>query len=325
MESNERILIVGLGELGAAMLRGLLAKIDPNRIAVLLRPQAFVTPSPERALTLDLFKRLGIEVVNADLASETIDTLAGLFAPFSVVVGCTGYASSVPVQRKICEAVLKAEVKRYIPWQFGVDYDVIGRGSAQELFDEQLDVRDLLRKQEKTKWMIVSTGMFVSFLFEPELGIVDLKNASVRALGRLDNALTVTTAEDIGTLTAEALFADAPITDSVVYLAGDTTSYEGLAQILERVFARQFSRSVWTIGELERALATSPNDQLAKYRLVFGQGRGVSWPKEKSFNWRLRLPALGIDDWLRGHAKEADGPISSERKKAQFGTPTKGL
>ena len=51
-------------------------------------------------------------------------------------------------QLKLAHAVLGVKggnVKRYVPWQFGVDYDIIGRGSAQELFDEQLGVRDLLR------------------------------------------------------------------------------------------------------------------------------------------------------------------------------------
>jgi hypothetical protein len=41
--------------------------------------------------------------------------------------------------------VLQAGVERYVPWQFGVDYDVVGRGSGQEVFDEQSDVRDMLR------------------------------------------------------------------------------------------------------------------------------------------------------------------------------------
>ncbi|MGF6660693.1 hypothetical protein QF000_002338 [Paraburkholderia atlantica] len=67
------------------------------------------------------------------------------------------------VQLKITQAALDAKVKRYFPWRFGVDYDIIGRGSAQVLFDEQLDVRDLLRAQTGTEWVIVSTGMFTSF------------------------------------------------------------------------------------------------------------------------------------------------------------------
>lgn len=51
------------------------------------------------------------------------------------------------IQIKIAKALLAAGVKRYFPWQFGIDYDVTGRNSSQGLFDSQLDVRDLLRGQ----------------------------------------------------------------------------------------------------------------------------------------------------------------------------------
>lgn len=36
------------------------------------------------------------------------------------------------------QAVLEAGVLSYFPWQFGVDYNAIGKGSSQELFDEML-------------------------------------------------------------------------------------------------------------------------------------------------------------------------------------------
>ena len=89
-----------------------------------------------------------------------------------------------------------------MPWQFGVDYDVLGKGSAQDLFNEQLEVRELLRAQRATEWIIISTGMFTSFLFEPAFGVVDLAKNTVHALGSWDTQVTVTTPEDIGMLTA---------------------------------------------------------------------------------------------------------------------------
>lgn len=94
-------------------------------------------------------------------------------------------------------------MKRYFPWQFGVDFEVIGRGSPQDLFDAQLDVRELLRAQDKTEWVIISTGMFTSFLFEPVFEVVDFENDTVNALGSLENSVTLTTPDDIGTLTAD--------------------------------------------------------------------------------------------------------------------------
>ncbi len=57
-------------------------------------------------------------------------------------------------QMKIARAVLAANVPRYLPWQFGVDYDILGRTSAQDLFAEQLDVREMLRAHEKTRCVV---------------------------------------------------------------------------------------------------------------------------------------------------------------------------
>lgn len=108
-----------------------------------------------------------------------------------------GFAAGSNIQIKIARAVLEACVTRFLPWQFGVDYDVIGRGSAQDLFDLQLEVRDLLRGQDRTEWVIVSTGMFTRFLFEKFFGVVDLNLPLVRALGSWETAVTVTTPEDI--------------------------------------------------------------------------------------------------------------------------------
>jgi hypothetical protein len=88
-----------------------------------------------------------------------------LFCPFHTIVSCTGFVASHGTQLKLAHAILAAGVQRYLPWQFDVDYDAIGREErcAQDLFDEQLDVRDLPRGQEGTEWVIVSTGIFVSF------------------------------------------------------------------------------------------------------------------------------------------------------------------
>lgn len=84
-------------------------------------------------------------------------------------------------QLKLTRAVLEAGVSRYFPWQYGIDYDVVGGGSAQDLFDEQLEVRNLLRSSSSSSptsvdWIIVSTGVFMSFLLVPEFGPVDMNN-----------------------------------------------------------------------------------------------------------------------------------------------------
>jgi hypothetical protein len=50
------------------------------------------------------------------------------------------------------------------------------------LSSEQLEVRDLPRHQTATEWVIVSTGMFMSLLFEPSFDVVSEDKKTVRVL-----------------------------------------------------------------------------------------------------------------------------------------------
>ena len=299
-------LIMGLGELGDAVLHGLAARDPHGVMTVLVRPETFSSPSPERKNVFQRLQARGVDFVTADLATASVDALAEVFAPFHTVIGCTGFASGIPIQRRLCQAVLKAGIARYVPWQFGVDYDVIGRGSAQELFDEQLDVRDLLRSQHKTEWVIISTGMFTSFLFEPSLGVVDLQSHVVHALGSLDTAITVTTAEDIGRLTAEILLAEPRMCNTVVYTAGDTITYRHLADVLESVVGQKFQREESSVARLEEVLAQAPQDVMSKYRVVFAEGKGVAWEKKQTFNVQRRLDVTSVEQWARKNLKSSN-------------------
>lgn len=165
-------------------------------------------------------------------------------------------------------------------------FEAIGRGGPQDIFDAQLDVREVLRSQTKTEWVIISTGMFMSYLFEPEFGVVDLKNDTVNALGSYDTAVTVTTPDDIGVLTAEIVFFEPTISNEIVFLAGDTVTYGELADKLEAGLKRPFRRSEWTVPVLMEELANDPQNMMGKYRAAFGIGRGMAWDKAGTFNAR---------------------------------------
>ncbi len=77
--------------------------------------------------------------------------------------------------------------------------------------------------------------------FEPSFGVVDLSRNVVHALGSWQNSVTVTTAEDIGKLTAEILFTEPKISNSVVYTAGDTITYGQLADMIDLAFIERSS------------------------------------------------------------------------------------
>ena len=302
------VLVLGAGQLGMAVLRNLAPRMGKGQLSVLLRPSTLASDNPAKQQDLGELLALGVEIVQGDLARQSDADLAATFRAYDTVVSCTGFVGGPGVQRKIARAVLDARVNRFVPWQFGVDYDVIGRGSPQDLFDEQLDVRDMLRAQQATEWIIISTGMFTSFLFEPAFGVVDLATNTVNALGSLDNAVTLTTADDIGALTAEILCARPRIANRVVHVAGDTVTYRQVADALDRVLGGKVTRREWPVTALMRLLADEPHDTLRKYRAVFAQGRGVAWDKARTFNAERGIAVCGVEQWMREHLKDAPSP-----------------
>ena len=303
---NTSILVLGAGELGMPVLRNLAkqaAHFSGTTVTVLLRPSTIQSNEPNKQRDIAELNHLGIKLLSGDLSSSVTE-LSAIFKGFDTIISCTGFVTgSGGLQIKLATAVLDAGVKRYFPWQFGVDYDVVGRGSAQDLFDEQLDVRDLLRSQNQTEWVIVSTGMFTSFLFEPSFGIVDLAQNTVHALGSRNNAVTVTTPEDIGRLTAEICFAEPRIVNSIVYTAGDTITYEKLADIVDVVLNNKIQRVEWNLAELKNELMKDPDNTLKKYRLVFATGKGMSWDVSKTFNAQRTIITKNVLQWAQENLK----------------------
>lgn len=295
----DNILVLGAGELGMAVLRELAAR-PAARISVMLRPSTLDTLSADKHQTQLELQALGIEVLPGDAVNDSEDQLAAMFSGFDTLVSCLGFVAGAGTQLKLARAALQSDVKRFVPWQFGVDYDVIGRGSPQDLFDEQLDVRHLLRNQSRVQWLIISTGMFTSFLFEPSFGVVDLSQNTVRALGSWDTAVTVTTSEDIGRLTASILF-EPTLVNQVVYTAGDTLTYGQLADTVDRLLDRTVERIEWTIPALQASLAAAPSDPARKYRAVFAQGNGVAWDKARSYNAERQIETTTVAQWIERH------------------------
>lgn len=302
--TSQNILVLGAGELGLPVLRNLARRakdVNGAKISVLLRESTVASKDQGKKHVITEIRNLGIDIVTGDLVKSSIDELAAVFARYDTVIGCTGYAAGIDTPIKLARAALKAGIPRYFPWQFGADFDAIGRGSPQDIFDAQIDVRDLLRSQHQTEWVIISTGIFMSYLFEPDFGVVDLKNDAVHALGSLDNTMTLTTPDDIGMLTAAIVFATPRIRNEIVYIAGDTVTYSEVADKLQAALGRPFSRSEWSEQYLMDKLARDPQDMMSKYRAVFAQGRGVAWDKKGTFNGQNNIPVTDVSAWINAN------------------------
>ncbi|WVQ84900.1 hypothetical protein IAT38_007063 [Cryptococcus sp. DSM 104549] len=286
-----RILVIGAGELGLALISSLTAHPSKPSVTVLLRPNSSSIPS---------LSPYPVSILHGDTSSP-VDTLADLFRGFDIVISAAGFASGPGSQLRLAQAALAAGVGHYLPWQFGVDYDTIGRGSSQPLFDEQLDVRDLLRTQSATKWTIVSTGLFTSFLFDKAFGVVQLpetgREAVVTALGGWEGSVTVTSAESIGRYTAAVLLDGPTIPEGVVFVADDTVTFSTVADEVSRA-GWEITRKVLSIEELQKRREADPEDVGPKYQLIWARNKGVSWAVEGTWNEKKGLKGQRLSEWV---------------------------
>ena len=53
-----------------------------------------------------------------------------------------------------------------------------------------------------------------------------------------------------------------------------------------------------SVAMLEAELAAAPQDPMCKYRAVFGEGRGVAWPKAQTYNAERQIETTTVSEWL---------------------------
>ncbi|KAI1108097.1 NAD(P)-binding protein [Nemania sp. NC0429] len=301
--STQSILIIGAGELGTAMLEELTrhASHDAVRpyITVLLRPSTLDSADDEKRRANAYLRSLGASLAAGDIVEDSEEHLASIFGRFDIVVGCSGFGFPAGTQLRLARAAMRARVPRYFPWQWGIDYDIVGAGSAQDLFDEQLEVRKLLRAQSKVDWVIVSTGLFISFVFLPEFRLVDLENRIVRGFGSWDTQLSATTPRDIGRVAAEIIYEPRGIHRQIAYAAGDTVSYKDIADLVEKRFGGSWKRELWGPQTLHERSKASPDDGMVKYQNVFGAGKGVAWDMADTVNAQRGMKMETVEDYLK--------------------------
>ncbi|KAM0716684.1 hypothetical protein Q7P37_008129 [Cladosporium fusiforme] len=303
MAQPKSILILGAGELGDQIISNLAnhpARCD-TELSVLLRP-ATISAQDEtkkaRIAKIAKYRRLGISIIIGDIAAAAQSELSAIFKPFHTVIGCTGMEMPPGTQTKIARAALDAHIPRFFPWQFGLDYDVIEQNTRHSLFSEQVSIRNLLRAQKDTKWVIVSTGMFLSFLFRDEFGLVDLEQGRVAAIGSWENTLTVTAVEDIGRVVSELIYVT-PDENGVVHISGDSISMQRLVTVVEDLLGKKIEKSVKTVKELEEELARDPDNKTRMYRTTFASGLGTHWDSEETYTAKRGLKTISVAEWAQ--------------------------
>ncbi|KAF1844996.1 NAD(P)-binding protein [Cucurbitaria berberidis CBS 394.84] len=297
-----KILLLGAGELGTAFLPHLSA-LPNTHITIGVR-----SPQNYTHLTTS-----NITLTPLDLTSSSTH-LAELFSHYDILISATGFGQDTTSIPKLATEALEAGKLRkargesklwFFPWQWGVDYDVTGDvDGLMPLFGAQKSVRNRLRAEAEdshVQWTIVSTGIFMSFLFEEFWGIVERKGkgeVTVRSLRDWEHGVTVTDVQDIGRVLARIVAGDVDAENRVLYLAGDSIRYGELADLIGRVTGKEVVREAWSVDHLKEELRKDPENGIKKYRLAFA-GEGVVWSSKGTVNYELGIDMLDLGTYVK--------------------------
>ena len=73
--------------------------------------------------------------------------------------------------------------------------------------------------------------------------------------------------------------------------------YGTVSEVVEKVKGEKVTRETWSVEQLKRDLESDPDNAVKKYRVVFAEGRGVSWNKEKTYNWQKGIKLESLREW----------------------------
>ncbi len=104
MADTISILVLGAGELGMAVLRGLARNSARSRgttLTVLLRPSTICSPDPVKQRDSAELRSIGVEFQPGDLVEGSVADDSALFKEFHTVIGCTGFVAGRSIQLKL--------------------------------------------------------------------------------------------------------------------------------------------------------------------------------------------------------------------------------
>jgi len=145
-------------------------------------------------------------------------------------------------------------VKRFIPSEFGTDYDEYIKTHQGTMYDNKKAVVDAI-KQANLEYTLIQTSMFLDIVLSHEFGI-DFVNFKAKIPGDGNTKFTSIHTDDVAKLVPEILLNPKSVNQHI-HLVGDTYTINEALDIFEKVFGRKFERDYIPASELKKQLDNS--------------------------------------------------------------------
>ena len=225
--SDSTIVVAGAtGNLGGRILRALLDR--GARVRALVR---YATPREK----IERLQELGVAIASVDVSS--VSQVAQACSSASCVVSAVQGLRDVIVETQtvLLDAAISANVPRFIPSDYSIDFTEFPPGENRNL-DLRRDFHERLDKTSISATTIFS-GAFADML-TGQMPLILFKRKRVLYWGDPDQRMDFTTVDDTAAFTASAALD--PSTPRFLRIAGDQLSARELTAVVSEVTGKQF-------------------------------------------------------------------------------------
>jgi nucleoside-diphosphate-sugar epimerase len=286
---------------GAGNLGGRIAKALLERGAGV---RALVRHSTARD-KIDRLQELGVAVARVD--SSSVSDVAQACSGASCVVSALNGLGDVIVgtQTVLLDAAIAANVPRFIPSDYSIDFTKLPPGENRNL-DLRRDFHERLAKTQVAATSILN-GAFAELLIGP-MPLILFKLKRVLYWGNADQRMDFTTIDDTAAFTASAALD--PSTPRILRIAGDQLSARELAAAVSEVTGKKFrllrAGGLGMLGTLIKALRTvAPRENE-----IFPPWQGMQYMRNM-FDGRAKLEPLDNDRYPGMHWTTARDVLAS--------------
>jgi len=204
-----------------------------------------------------------------------------------------GQGPSMAAQQSLADAAKAAEVKLFIPSEFGGDT----RGET----DGPLAVKNAQRErleQIGLPWTVFFTGPFADWiLYQPIIGF-DVKNGKAQVVGTGDRLVSFTSRRDIARYLVHVVLVLSPseLHNHVFKVQGERTSVNRVLEAYQVRTGRRVEVQYITLEEVEKA--ANAGDLTATLQLVFEAYSSYGDESEMNVEWPEFHPQTVIDAML---------------------------
>jgi uncharacterized protein YbjT (DUF2867 family) len=205
--------------------------------------KALVRPGTAASRT-QVLRDAGVVIEEVDLTNvpALTKTLVGASSVVSALQGLRDVIHDV--QGALLEASVAAEVQRFIPSDFSLDFTKTAPGTNRNL-DLRREFHAKLN-ESGIKWTSVLNGAFMELLTSGQMPMINDSWHRIMHFGSADQKLDFTTVPDVAAYTA-AVAADPNPTPTVLRIAGDSVSAAEIAAIVTKVRGQTYT-PMWIGG-----------------------------------------------------------------------------